>query len=213
MAANNKQLYMRLQSMVKQLHSDAKATDKLNKDRKSHYYIKEQALFSETLFPVSSTEFSHYVSYVDKQLNHLIALQNAGHKQLADSLLEQLEQQISAIIVALKSDPNRHKDSDYRLQINKRRYNQRQSDNRQHSQAKSVMMNAHQMHSKLVEYRGFESRLELMIREEEQKLKRSNGANQNALQQSIFALHQRLGRCRRAIADLERKIEDSEKRG
>ncbi|MDN3653183.1 primosomal replication protein [Thalassotalea ponticola] len=212
MKHSDQQAWQKLSSIISELEQQATAVDQANEKRKQHYYLQESPLFSETTFPISSNRLRPYVVYVQKQLKHVQHLLSNNQQQLADALLIQIEQQVSAIIVAIKSDQNRHRDSDYRLQRNKRRNQQQQAEDSNKQLAKRVMLSAHQLHTKLVEYRGFESRLELMIKDHEKKLARAQGNDKTTEQQKIFALHQRLGRCRRAINDVERQIEESDKR-
>jgi primosomal replication protein N'' len=77
--------------------------------------------------------------------------------------------------------------------------------------AKSVLLSSHQLYQQLTEHHEFERRLKDMITEREQERTRSKSANIDKLSQEVLALHQRLGRCRKAISAIERNIEQAEK--
>ncbi|WP_371186248.1 primosomal replication protein PriC [Thalassotalea maritima] len=203
-------LIHRFKSLIEQLQVDAKQADQQNKQRRVHRYVERQSLFAPSLFPITSNQYGDYVHYLQQQLSQLEKLLNSDKNALADSLLERLEAQVSAMIIALKSESNRLRDSDYRLQTAKRLNQKHQRQKKQPINVTSFMT-AHQMHSKLVEYRGFEQRLELMLKQQEQLLAQDHGENKQHITQAIFTIHQRLGRCRRAINELEKQIEDKEK--
>ena len=78
--------------------------------------------------------------------------------------------------------------------------------------AKNVLLSSHQLHQQLIEHHEFERRLMEMISEREQQRMRSRASNIDKLSQEVLALHQRLGRCRKAISAIEQKIKLAEKK-
>lgn len=200
---------LRLKSVVEQLAQDAGAVDEANKQRKSNYYLQDQALFDEKLFPIASTSYYAYVKYTQQRIEHLEALLDTKQREFCKALLEQLVEQITALIKAIKANDSRYHDSQYRLDRRNRLHKQKTE--KYKKAAKTVLMSSHQLHAKLAEYRGFERRLEEMIRTKDQQLKKSQKHDTNAMQLEVLTLHQRLGRCRRAINDIEKQIEFSEK--
>ncbi|QDP00633.1 primosomal replication protein PriC [Thalassotalea sp. PS06] len=196
----------RLQQLVEQLIIDAKAADQKNKQRKSHYYLQRQALFDDRLFTKSFDTYSGYIPGIQQKLIHLDKLLAKGQQSLSYTLLEQLQQQISALITAIKANDSRHQDSDYRLN---RRH--RISQKRMKNFTERVMQPTRALYEKLSEYQGFEKRLEQMLFDEQAKLNKA-ATQDSELQQKVLTLHQRLGRCRQAIAKIETQIEQQEKR-
>ncbi|TKB44682.1 primosomal replication protein PriC [Thalassotalea mangrovi] len=191
----------RLQQLLEQLVLDAKAVDEQNRHRRSHYYLQQQALFDDKLFNRSYDTYSGYIPEIQKKLNHLQTLLDHSQQDLAYSLLEQLQLQISSLITAIKANDSRHRDSDYRLQ---RR--QRISSQKARSITAQIIRPSRELYEKLAEYQGFEKRLEQMLFDAQDELKRAP-AQSSELQTKVLTLHQRLGRCRQAIAKLEVEIE------
>ncbi|WNC71154.1 primosomal replication protein PriC [Thalassotalea psychrophila] len=207
----------RLKSILDQLETDANAADQANKQRKSHYYLQDEAMFDEKLFPITSSSYYAYVKYTQKRLDHLQQLLNTKHRDFCDALMAELEEQISSLITAIKSNDSRHHDSEYRLDRRNRLNKQKTQAKAKHTakfknQAKAVLMSSHQLYAKLAEFQGFERRLQEMIRIKEHELAKTKKHDTATMQQEILTLHQRLGRCRKAISDVEKQIEDSEKR-
>ncbi|WP_371377280.1 primosomal replication protein PriC [Thalassotalea aquiviva] len=202
----------RLEQLLLQLNDDAKTVDQENKQKKSHYYLQQDSLFDQKLFPIVSSNYADYVQYTLKQLTQLKRLEQSNKTILESSLLETLDQQISSLITAIKSNSARHHDSDYRLQRRYRLQAQKQvQQNKYQHIAKGLMKGSHQLHAKLAETRGFEKRLMQMLFDKETELNQCKANQQSELQQQVLILHQRLGRCRKAISQLERELELAEK--
>lgn len=203
---------IRLKSILAQLEVDANAADQVNKKRKSHYYLQDEAMFDEKLFPINSSSYYAYVKYTQKRLDHLQKLLSTKHMEFCDALMAELEEQISSLITAIKSNDNRHHDSEYRLDRRNRLNKQKtQANAKFKKQAKAVLMPSHQLYEKLAEFRGFERRLQDMLQIKELELAKTKKHDTSKMQLEILTLHQRLGRCRKAISDVEKQIEDSEK--
>ncbi len=74
------------------------------------------------------------------------------------------------------------------------------------------MLTSHQLYEKLNKNREFERRLMLMVAEREQQRTQCRASEAEKLSNEVLALHQRLGRCRKAISLIERDIEFAEKK-
>ena len=137
---------IRLKSILEQLEIDANAADQANKQRKSHYYLQDEAMFDEKLFPIVSSSYYAYVKYTQKRLDHLQKLLSTKHMEFCDALMAELEEQISALITAIKSNDSRHHDSEYRLDRRNRLNKQKtQAKAKFKKQAKAVLMPSHQL--------------------------------------------------------------------
>ncbi len=204
-----KQAIERLQSLLTQLSQDAAQVDEQNKQRKSHYYLQDQPLFDDKLFPIVSSTYYAYVKYAETKLTHLKKLMENNHQEFSDALLEQLEEQILSLITAIKSNDSRYHDSQYRLNRRKRLSAQKKASTFTKA-VKTIMLPSHQLHGKLAKAHGFERRLEDMLRAKQQQLNAATRQDTSSLQLEVLILHQRLGRCRKAISELERQIQQAE---
>lgn len=193
----------RLTSILDQLKIDANTADQENKQRKSHFYLQNKAMFDEKLFPIKSSSYYAHVKYTQKRLAHLQKLLSTKPTEFCVALMAELEQQISSLIIAIKSNDSRHNDSDYRLERSNRLKKQK-------TQVKAVLIPLDQLYAKLAEFQGFERRLQDMIQIKELELAKAKQDDMPTMQQEILTLHQRIGRCRKAISDVEKQIEDSE---
>ncbi len=201
----------RLATLLSQLSVDAKHIDAINKQKKSHYYLKYEPMFDEKLFPIVSSDYIDYVKYAQQRLTHLQKLLKNKQDEFSDALLQELESQIVSLITAIKANQSRHNDSEYRLDRRKRLQGQRQTKQFK-KQTKSILQPVNQIYAKLNETRGFELRLMQMLTDKELELKQCKAKDSSRLQMEVLTLHQRLGRCRKAITDIEKQIELSEKR-
>lgn len=196
----------RLSEIVKQLSQNASETDKFNSKLKSHRLIENNALFSSALFLTQSDKFLPYAQEIDRKLIELNRLMAAGKSFLFTALLASIEQQVQALVKALSANEAMHNEAKIRLDSRAKTYKKSQYK----QLAKAVLQSSHQLHQKLAEHHEFERRLLAMITDREQ-LRNSNKHNPK-LAEEVLALHQRLGRCRKAISTIERDIEFSEKR-
>ncbi|MGB1262719.1 MAG: primosomal replication protein PriC [Cognaticolwellia sp.] len=189
--------------ILEQLQQQAIAIDHQNKQTKSHKIIQDNDIFSEALFLTHSDQFQPYVAEVKNKTNELSRLLVANKNALAHSRLLLIEQQISALRNALNSNGALHKEPEQRLvTIKARRFKKA---------AQAVLQSSHALHKKLSETFEFERRLVEMIQTRELQRQHANVKNSQLLSDEILALHQRLGRCRQAIAKLEREIAQTEK--
>lgn len=213
----------RLSSLIEHLHVQAQQTDKANSTKSSHRLLENNNLFSQHLFNTQSDQISEYVTEIQKRLNEFSRLcdtsdGNANKVEFAKSSLEHLEQQISAILSALKANQSMHQAAKANFEIKKRikansvkKAQQLQSE-KYNKMAKTVLLSSHQLYQQLNEHHEFERRLLDMITEREQQMARARNIVNDKVSHEILSLHQRLGRCRKAISVIERNIEQSEKK-
>lgn len=199
----NKQL-KRINDVINDIKRRALQADELNKSMKCFSERQDKPLFNQHVFTTKSEFFIHYVSETEKQLMLAEKLvENGAPYDIYKAQLEHLEQQISALAKALNANEAINKSS---LQA------KRQKQHFFKQRAKAVISSTQSLHQKLAETRGFERRLEVMLKEKESELKACSARQAETIQQYILALHQRLGRCRQALSKLERQIELQEKR-
>ncbi len=212
----------RLSELLEHLFLQAKKTDHLNSNQKSHRLIENNNLFSQHLFTTESDKISLYVEEVKKRLNEFSRLyslsgDNINKAEFAKSSLLQIEQQISALMNAIQANETMHHaaQASFNAKKNVRRKSaqaaQLKQTDKYNKMAKLVLLSSHQLYQQLTEHHEFERRLKDMITEREQERTRSKSANIDKLSQEVLALHQRLGRCRKAISAIERNIEQAEK--
>ncbi len=197
----------RIKTVLNAIKQQAKAIDHTNKARPAHQALVENDLFSMTLFSTSSDQYSAYVNETIKKTNELEKLLAANLSELASEQLTQIEQQIIALNNALKANNVLHQDSQY--QLNKRKVKTQQYKYQKATQA--VIQSSQNLYQKLAEHHEFERRLATMIAEREYQRADSSNKESQKITQEILKLHQRLGRCRQAITQIEKEIERAEK--
>ncbi len=205
----------RLTEVLKRLAVEAKQIDTQNTQNKSHRLIENNNLFSPTLFFSQSDRYLPYVEEIERRQTEFSRLVAANKIELSKALLEHLEQQIFAISNALQANATIHQaaklsfDANKKVRIKKAKAKQV---NKYRDLAKNLTMNSQQLYQKLTEHHEFERRLMDMLTEKErQRLKCKKHENEK-LSAEVLTLHQRLGRCRKAISTIERDIELAEKR-
>jgi len=193
----------RIYTVLDDLSQQAKLVDDENQRTKSHYLLQDKNVFSESLFATNSDKIQHYVAEIREKTVELSRLLVNGRKELSHSRLQSIEQQISAVINALRSNKGIHQEAQYRLNaINSRRYKKA---------AKELFQSSQALYQQLSEHHEFERRLQVMLQEREQLRQAASPSKINKIAAEVLALHQRLGRCRQAISKIERQIELSEK--
>jgi len=193
----------RITAVLDSLTEQAKIIDIENEQTKSHYLLKDKDIFSEALFATNSDKILPYVDEVRGKTIELSRLLHHGKNELSQSRLQGIEQQISAIVNAIRSNKGIHQEAQYRLTaINARRYKKA---------AKQLFKSSQALYQQLSENHEFERRLLVMLEERELLRKNATPAKNKKLSDEVLALHQRLGRCRQAISKIERQIEVSEK--
>jgi len=212
----------RLSVLLEHLSVQAKQTDQLNSKQKSHQLIENNNLFSQHLFTTQSDKIFLYVEEVKKRLNefsrlHTLGEDNINKAELAKSSLLQIEQQISALMNAIQANEAMHQaaqasfNARKNVRIKSARATKLKQTDKYNKVAKSVLLSSHQLYQQLSEHHEFERRLKNMITEREQQRNRATKVNIDKLSQEVLALHQRLGRCRKAISSIEKNIEQVEK--
>ncbi|MBL4910640.1 MAG: primosomal replication protein [Alteromonadaceae bacterium] len=232
-SATFKSSITKIKVILAQISDDAIQIDQANIKLKAHKTFADKALFAETLFSTYSDKFSHYVNETLRKtnelarlLNHstqtnntqLIPLQNSSqaHNELAAALLEQIEQQIASLTTALNANKTLHNDGQYRLDKRRQFFQAKNQAQKVAQRAKravqAITQSSRNHYQKLAEHHEFERRLATMIAEREFERAKCKLKRSQQLTLEILKLHQRLGRCRRAISQIERDIERSEKR-
>jgi primosomal replication protein N'' len=193
----------RITAVLDDLTEQAKIVDAENQQTKSHYLLKDKDVFSEALFATNSDRIQPYVDEIRGKTIELSRLLEHGKKELSQNRLQGIEQQISAIINAIRSNKGIHQEAQYRLTaINARRYKKA---------AKQLFKSSQALYQQLTEHHEFERRLLAMLNERELLRKTATPSKAKSLSDEVLALHQRLGRCRQAISKIERQIEVAEK--
>jgi primosomal replication protein N'' len=193
----------RMNDVLSQLEHQARLTDSTNEQRKSHYLLQNDNLFSESLFITNSDKFLPYVMEVKQKIVELSRLLKNKNNTLSHSRLQQIEQQISSIISALNANGSIHQEAQYRLDAIKARKFKKA--------AKTLMQSSQALYQKLTEHHEFERRLAEMLAAKEQQRCQAPKSKVTKLGEEVLILHQRLGRCRQAISKIEREIEKAEK--
>jgi len=203
----------RLSVLLKELAIKAKQMDKKNAAEKVHRLIENNNLFSPELFVSQSDRFSPYIEEVQRKLPEFTRLLNAGKKELSALRLEKIEQQISAIYNALHANSTLHQAAKLSFDAHKKiKIKKSKIKNSYKTLAKKITSSSHQLHQKLSEHHEFERRLMDMVAERELQRMKCKANDSTKLSMEVLALHQRLGRCRKAISAIEYEIELAEKR-
>ena len=103
----------RLSTLLEHLSVQAKETDHVNSKQKSHRLIENNNLFSPHLFTTQSDKIHLYVEEVKNRLNkfsrlYSLSTDNANKTEFAKSSLQQIEQQISALMNAIQANKPMH---------------------------------------------------------------------------------------------------------
>ncbi len=205
----------RLSVLLKTLDAKAKQIDIKNTQLKAHRLIENNNLFSSTLFVSQSDQFGPYIRETQRRISEFSRLVVANKIDLSKVLLLQIEQQISAISNALQSNSVMHQaaklsfDANNKVRIKKAKVKQA---GKLRELTKNIVLSSHQLYQKLTEHHEFERRLMDMVNERENARLKCKNHESEKLSAEVLALHQRLGRCRRAISTIERDIERAEKR-
>jgi primosomal replication protein N'' len=215
----NQSVIRRLSTLLSSLHDQSCQLDAINTQDKSHRLIENNNLFSNHLFSAQSDQLSDYSSEIKKKLidfSKLYAKNDdcAVKIGLAKASLAHIEQQLSALITAIKSNSVIHKaakiNNDATNNVRKKYFNNINRQNSTHKKlAKTILHSSHQLHKKLTEHHEFERRLIKMISDREKKLQINSSSA--LLNNEMLALHQRLGRCRKAIYAIEVDIAKTNK--
>lgn len=208
----------RLSTLIEHLFVQAKQTDNINSQQKSHRLIENNNLFSQHLFTTQSDKIALYVEEVKGKLSEFSRLyysstDNVNKAEFAKSSLLHIEQQIAALMNVLQANNSMHQAAQASFDARKqaKMKSAQAAQEKYNKMTKSVLLSSHQLYQQLNEHREFERRLMDMITEREQQRVRAKSTGTDKLSQEVLALHQRLGRCRQAISTIERNIELAEK--
>ncbi|MFT4926547.1 MAG: primosomal replication protein N'' [Phenylobacterium sp.] len=167
--------------------------------------FKYRDYFNNDVFNCNSTSLFDYVKELEDNFNALLNMSQRGTTQL-NLRGERMTQQLTALIQAVRSNGVAVKEHHFQKQSNNKRFAKYQKP------AKQLMFNSHQLHQELAEHHEYERRFNEMIFERQAKMKGANQKVAYQLQREMLALHQRLGKCRRAISVIEEKIQMAESR-
>jgi primosomal replication protein N'' len=219
MAYVNQSVIRRLSTLLSSLHDQSCQLDAINTQDKSHRLIENNSIFSTHLFSVQSDKLSDYSTEIKKKLIDFSKLysKNDGCEvkiELTKAALAHIEQQLSALVTAIQSNSVVHKaakiSNDATNNVRKKYFNNINTQNSTHKKlTKTILRSSHQLYQKLSEHHEFERRLINMISDREEHLKKNNSST--FLNNEVLALHQRLGRCRRAIYAIEVDIAKTNK--
>lgn len=149
---------------------------------------KPQNWFDSSLFSCRSPHLTDYVGEAQRNLRHL---QNSNLSSLAKQrLVQRLSEQTSALTRAFRNVDTR------RTPAGKGKLK---------AVVQQISASSQQLYQQLSDTQEFERRLQDMI----SLANRETSAD--AIQRAL-ALHARLGRCRKALSDIERQIQDLERR-
>ena len=205
----------RLSMLLNTLEVKAKQTDLNNTQLKAHRLIENNNLFSPILFVSQSDRFEPYIQETKRRISEFSRLVTANKIDLSKALLLQIEQQIAAISNALNANATMHQaakvsfDANNKVRIKKA---QAKQSSKYQALTQNIIQNSHQLYQKLAEHHEFERRLMDMVNTKERERSSCKMHENDKLSAETLVLHQRLGRCRRAISTIERDIELAEKR-
>lgn len=165
---------------------------------KNRFIQSQPSLFNNRLFASKSLKLTDYVDEISAALKSLPPLEHRHAYQFA---ITKIGEQIEAVIKVLKSTPVWAKEN---VAKSKKQQVYRQA-------VAKIMQSSHELYQELSQNHEFERRLLEMLQERERTLAEASNQDAQRLQKEIFALHMRLGRCRKAIAVVEDKIVQVEK--
>jgi primosomal replication protein N'' len=202
----------RIKDLLAQIAEQAKNVDQANAKLKAHRTLQHKTLFANTLFTTYSDKFIHYVNETTRKTDELTRLLKSNNNDLSSALLEQIEQQIASLTTALNANDTLHYDGQYRLNKRKEFFKHKNQQKRAKQAVQAITQSSQSYYQKLAEHHEFERRLATMIAQRELERAKCGDKRSQVLTLEILKLHQRLGRCRQAISQIERDIERSEKR-
>ncbi len=196
----------RLSLLLEHIETQAIEVDQLNMKKKTHTLIENDDLFSITLFTTQSNHLVPYVKEVKRKIAELKRLYINNKTEYSKQSLTKIEQQISALLNALRSNSSMPKAALLSLNANKKVRFKNIKENIYKKAVEKITSSSHQLYQKLSEHHEFERRLMNMLSEKDILRTRCNTAENKKLSQDVLTLHQRLGRCRKAISAIEKDI-------
>lgn len=177
------ELLKTLQQQLQQLHSQAVKLDKKASN------AKPQNWFDTGLFSCRSSQLTDYVAEALRNLHHLETASLSP--LLQNQLVQRLADQTAALVQAFRNSNTRNSAPVRASNVK--------------TLVQHVTASSQQLYQQLSDTQHFERRLLDMIT----VAKQDNSAE--AVQRTL-ALHARLGRCRKALSDIERQIQELERR-
>lgn len=165
--------------------------------------FKYRDIFNRQLFRCDSTKLFDYVLEAEQNFQQLI--KGGNHLAHLTALGEKLTDQITALSQAVRANEVAVKENSYQSNRNKTQYQKRYK-----KAAQQFMVNSHQLYEELAQNHEFERRLNEMIYERQAQMSSADEPTRQKLEKEMLALHQRLGRCRRAITAVEERIQLAE---
>ncbi len=151
---------------------------------------KPQHWFDSALFSVHSPYLADYVAQSQRHLVHLTEQGQQLSAAARQRLTERLQQQVEALLRAFVNSPVRQKHAKSLKQRSK-------------AVVQQLSASSQQLYQQLSDYQQFESRLQDMLR-----LATQDQSHEGTTKQ--LQLQARLGRCRRAIDEVEQQIQQLE---
>lgn len=188
----------KLYEILKNLEYQASNLDSNNGKLKAHILLKDSPLFSVDLFSTHSDLFMDYILEIDNKIRQFERLAKNNSEEVSKYQVELIEKQISSLYNAFQANHNLHNEAQYRFNAIARQ---------KHKKAvKAIIKPSKNLYQSLAEHHEFERRLLQMIFDKEQEYKQLKSHNANKASQELLILHQRLGRCRKAISNIESDI-------
>lgn len=185
-----------------ELKQRAFEVDEQNKRIRSNEFV-DREFFSEALFRCNSSKLLDHVMEAEANFNNLV--KGGANWVYLNALGEKLINQISAINNAIKANDVIVKEFNYRKLRKAEHFEKRYK-----KTAKQYMSNSHELYQELTQNHEFERRLNEMIYMRQAQMQTADAPTQAQLQKEMLALHQRLGRCRKAITFVEERIQMAE---
>lgn len=212
-------LIAKTRAQIQQLYQQTRQIDETNRLIKAARF-KYRDHFNVGLFHCTSVALYDYVIELEDNFNTLLRLNQQGEHQL-NPRGELLTQQLTALIQAVRANEIARKEHRFQTASNKQRFANytpaNKNKNKQYypspagqQAASHIMTNSHQIHQELAQHHEYERRLNEMVYERQAKMNDAKGTIAQQLQNEILALHQRLGKCRRAISVIEERIQFAE---
>ncbi len=195
-------LIIRIAEQIDTLKQQTEQIDQHNATVRSNRF-KYRDIFHPQLFRCDSTKLLDYVLEAEKNFKTL--LKGPSYAAHLPALGEKLSCQIAAINQAVKANAVVLKEHNYQSKRAKQRYQQRYK-----KVASQMMANSHELYEELARNHEFERRLNEMIYERKAQLGGADAPTTERLNREMLALHERLGRCRRAITAVEERIQFAE---
>jgi len=196
----------RLASLLEQIEVQTIKIDQLNIKRKTHTLVENDDLFSLTLFSAQSNLFEPYIKEIKREIAELNRLYMKNKTDYSKLLLQKIEQQISAILNAIRSNDTMPKAASLSVNTYKKVRIKSIKETTHKNTIEKIIYSKNQLHQKLIEHHEFERRLMNMLTEKDNLRARCKPSESQKLSLEVLTLHQRLGRCRKAISIIERDI-------